>query len=65
MPWINEMFHTQKPIIAMLHLDALPGDPAYRRDSSMAQIVEHARRDLHALQDGGVDGVLISNEFSL
>ncbi len=65
MPWINEMFHTQKPIIAMLHLDALPGDPAYRRDSSMAQVVEHARRDLHALQDGGVDGVLISNEFSL
>jgi membrane complex biogenesis BtpA family protein len=31
----------------------------------MAGIVDAARRELDALQSGGVDGVLISNEFSL
>ena len=33
----------------------------------MKQVVEHARHDLHALQEGagGVDGILFSNEFSL
>lgn len=65
MLWINEMFQVQKPIIAMLHLDALPGDPAFRRGDTMDAVVAHAKEDLAALQAGGVDGVLISNEFSL
>lgn len=65
MLWTEEMFHTKKPIIAMLHLDALPGDPMYSRENSMEQTVAHARADLKALQDGGVDGILFSNEFSL
>ena len=29
------------------------------------QVLDCARRDLHALQNGGVDGVMFSNEFSL
>lgn len=65
MLWINDMFHVQKPIIAMLHLDALPGDPAFHHGDTMETVVAHAKQDLAALQDGGVDGVLISNEFSL
>ena len=65
MLWINEMFQVQKPIIAMLHLDALPGDPAFHYRDSMETVVTHARQDLDALQEGGVDGILISNEFSL
>lgn len=64
MLWTKEMFGVEKTIIAMLHLDALPGDPMYRKDNDMDIIVEHARQDLQALQDGGVDGVLFSNEFS-
>lgn len=28
-------------------------------------VTEHARKDLLALQDGGVDGILFANEFSL
>lgn len=59
------MFGVKKPIIAMLHLDALPGDPLYRVENDMDVVIEHARQDLHALQDGGVDGIIISNEFSL
>lgn len=65
MLWTEEVFGVKKPIIAMLHLDALPSDPRYVNGTPMEQIAEHALVDLHALQDGGVDGILISNEFSL
>ena len=64
MLWTEQLFGVKKPIIAMLHLDALPGDPRFRRGTSLDEIVEHARADLHALQDGGVDGIIFSNEFS-
>ena len=65
MLWTETMFGVKKPIIAMLHLDPLPGDPLYKHGDTMQHVVELARRDLHALQDGGVDGILFSNEFSL
>ena len=61
--WTQEMFGVEKPIIALLHLDALPGDPGYC--GSMDTVLEHARQDLVALQNGGVDGILFANEFSL
>ena len=64
MLWTEELFGVKKPILAMLHLDALPGDPRFRRGTPLGEIVEHARADLHALQDGGVDGIIFSNEFS-
>ena len=65
MLWTEEMFKVKKPIIAMLHLDPLPGDPRYRYGDCMETVAAHAREDLRALQEGGVDGVLFSNEFSL
>jgi membrane complex biogenesis BtpA family protein len=65
MLWTEEVFGVKKPIIAMLHLQALPGDPAFRYGNTMQSITALARKDLAALQEGGVDGVLISNEFSL
>ena len=65
MLWTEEMFGVKKPIIAMLHLDALPGDPMFKHDGDMDMVVEHAGADLHALQEGGVDGIIFSNEFSL
>jgi len=63
--WTWDLFKTNKPIIAMCHFQALPGDPYFGKDSSVEQVIEKARKDLHALQDGGVDGVMFSNEFSL
>lgn len=63
--WITETFKTIKPIVAMCHLDALPGDPYFDQERGMKGVVEHAREDLLALQNGGVDAILISNEFSL
>ena len=59
--WTKELFGTDKPIIALLHLDALPGEPGF--GGSLDVIMEHAAADLAALQDGGVDGVLIANEY--
>jgi membrane complex biogenesis BtpA family protein len=65
MLWTTKLFGVKKPIIAMLHLDPLPGDPRWRYGDTMEPVVQHALADLKALQDGGVDGILISNEFSL
>lgn len=65
MLWTQTLFGVKKPIIAMLHLDPLPGDPRYHYGDTMERVVEHAITDLRALQEGGVDGILISNEFSL
>ncbi|ORB28344.1 BtpA/SgcQ family protein [Mycolicibacterium parafortuitum] len=63
--WIDEVFGVRKPVIAMLHLSALPGDPGYDSAAGISAIVNRARTELEALQGGGVDAVMISNEFSL
>jgi membrane complex biogenesis BtpA family protein len=65
MQWIQDLFGVHKPIIAMCHLHALPGDPDYDAGKGVAWIVDQARKDLHALQDGGVDAIMFSNEYSL
>ncbi len=63
--WISKLFNTSKPIIAMCHLQALPGDPKYNQSEGIPGVLEAAKRDLFALQEGGVDGVMFSNEFSM
>ncbi len=64
MSWLTEVFATNKPVIAMCHLHALPGDPGYDPAGGMRAVIESARADLLALQEGGVDAVMFSNEFS-
>jgi membrane complex biogenesis BtpA family protein len=65
MYWTEELFGVPKPIIAMCHLRAMPGDPDYDPQKGISWVIENARRDLIALQEGGVDGVMFSNEFSV
>ena len=65
MSWLKEVIGTEKAIIAMCHFAPLPGDPSYRTDQGMEYAVDRARKDLIALQNGGVDAVMFSNEFSL
>lgn len=60
----KKLFGNEKPLIALLHIRALPGDPRFGRNDTMAGVVESARADLIALQNGGVDAVLFSNEYS-
>ncbi|WNC15670.1 BtpA/SgcQ family protein [Brevibacillus brevis] len=65
MTWLKDVIGTEKAIIAMCHLLPLPGDPYFEKDKGMDYVVEMARKDLRALQEGGVDAVMFSNEFSL
>jgi len=65
MDWIKYIFGITKPIIAMVHLEALPGDPSYDPQKGMQWVVDRAREDLLALQAGGVDAVMFSNERSI
>lgn len=65
MSWLKDVLGTEKAIIAMCHLQAMPGDPYYDKAKGMDWVLEKAREDLTALQDGGVDAVMFSNEFSL
>ncbi|WP_020617214.1 BtpA/SgcQ family protein [Paenibacillus daejeonensis] len=65
MNWLQELVGVDKGIIAMCHLQPLPGDPHYDEVRGMDYVVEAARADLLALQNGGVDAVMFSNEFSL
>jgi len=49
MLWTTKLFGVKKPIIAMLHLDPLPGDPRWRYGDTMEPVVQHALADLKAL----------------
>lgn len=64
MSFLKELFDTEKPIIGLIHMRALPGDPFYHGEG-MDSVIAQAKADLEALQDGGVDGVLFTNEFSM
>jgi uncharacterized protein len=63
--WLDEVFDVRKPVIGMCHLPALPGDPGFDAVGGMDRVLVHARQEIAALQEGGIDGILISNEFSL
>lgn len=65
MNWLETVIGTRKPIIAMCHLQPMPGDPHYDKAGGMERVVEAARADLLALQENGVDAVMFSNEYSL
>ncbi len=65
MSWLEKEIGTKKPVIAMCHFEALPGDPYYKKDKGMGWVIERAKQDLTNLQDGGVDAVMFSNEASL
>lgn len=65
MSWLSEELGNSKPIIAMCHMPALPGDPGYDRSRGMDYVVDFVRREVEALQEGGVDALMFSNEASL
>lgn len=55
----QSVFGQRKPVIAMVHLGALPGTPLF--DPNL-DLVAAARADLLALQAAGVDAVMFGNE---
>jgi membrane complex biogenesis BtpA family protein len=56
------VFGENKPIIAMVHLGALPGSPLHDHAGGIEAIVEGARKDLRALVAAGFDAVMFGNE---
>ncbi|MER3438771.1 MAG: SgcQ protein [Chloroflexota bacterium] len=60
--WLTELTGKPKTIIGMVHLPALPGTPLYDAAGGMNAIRDWARRDLEALQEGGIHAVMFCNE---
>ncbi len=54
------LFPQPRPIIGMIALPPMPGYPAF---TSVDALVEVALADLAHLEAGGVDGVLVENDF--
>ena len=63
--WLKETFGTDKPVIGMVHLHAMPTDPKYDAEGGIDKIVQKAKDDILALQEGGIDGLLFCNEFAI
>jgi len=58
----RRVFGDRKPVIAMVHLGALPGSPLHDAKAGIKGIVDGARKDLLALQAAGFDSVMFGNE---
>ncbi|EMA44584.1 photosystem I biogenesis protein [Halococcus morrhuae DSM 1307] len=54
-----DVFSTETPIIGMVHLPPLPGAPGY--DGDRNAIRDRLSQDAHALEAGGVDGIMLEN----
>ena len=54
------VFPGPKPLIGMIALPPLPGYPAF---TTIEALIGVALADLAALEQGGVDGVLVENDF--
>jgi len=59
MTTIKPLFTAPKPVIAMIHLGALPGTPA--SELSLADIEKQALQEAKIFRDSGVHGVMIEN----
>lgn len=60
--WLSALTGVTKPIIGMVHLPALPGTPLYNNIGGMETVRDWVRRDIAALQAGGIDAVMYCNE---
>ena len=58
----RRVFGNGKPVIAMVHLGALPGTPLHDAAAGLDGLLVGARADLAALQAAGVDAVMFGNE---
>jgi len=54
-----KLFNIEKPIIGMIHIDALPGTPNYKGD--VKKIIANAVREAITYLDCGIDSIVIEN----
>lgn len=62
--WLSDVIGTEKAAFGLVHLLALPGDPLYDPEGGLEKVYEAALADIKALQEGGIDALHFSNEFS-
>ena len=58
----RKVFGDRKPVIAMVHLGAMPGTPLHDAGQGVEGIIAAARADLMALQTAGFDAIMFGNE---
>lgn len=58
----SSLFPEIKPVIAMVHLNPMPGTPLYNADEGIEGIYKSALKDLEALQGADVDALMFGNE---
>ena len=56
---LNRIFSLRRPVIAMIHVHALPGTPAHAR--SLREIEAQAVREAHVFRAAGVHGFMLEN----
>ncbi|MEM1313748.1 MAG: BtpA/SgcQ family protein [Pseudomonadota bacterium] len=61
-PTLARTLGVAKPVIAMVHLPALPGAPLHDAQGGMEAVLASAAADLDALLAAGVDAVMFGNE---
>src|SRR5262245_10997337 len=59
MPSPESLFSSAKPVIAMIHIGALPGTPA--SGLGLADIEKQALREAKIFRDAGVHGLMLEN----
>jgi len=59
MKTLTSTFGIEKPIIGMIHLQALPGTPKYKHDVNF--ILDSALKEAQIYKDSGVDAIAIEN----
>jgi membrane complex biogenesis BtpA family protein len=57
----DQLFGNKKVVIGMVHLKALPGAPRY--ENNLNAVIDAALADANALEQGGVDGIMLENFF--
>ena len=58
----EDVFRTDKPVVGMVHLGALPGAPLHDHSEGVDGLIESARADLAVLCSAGFDAVMFGNE---
>ncbi len=59
MPVVKSLFAAPKPVIAMIHVGALPGTPA--SELSLAALEKKALHEARTLRNAGVHGLMLEN----
>ena len=56
------VFGGTRPVIAMVHIGALPGTPLHDSEAGLEGLLAGAAKDLAALQEAGFDAIMLGNE---